>query len=184
VHPEVNASVDISGCKALWTLQVYEVKDENRQEYQFLVLSRTTSTIILQSRDEGTLQEVTNTTCFIVNEPTLNVATLQQQRRVLQITPSFIRLMDASRVLHETSAPPHTTFTASYVCDPYVMVALSDQTVWLLRLAEPESNSLISLTLSSQLEVTHFCLSLSLFECRDTHTNKQTNKQTSDYPFI
>eukprot|EP00897_Mesotaenium_endlicherianum_P010246 jgi/Mesen1/924/ME000117S00085 len=156
LRPDVITQVDLPGCSGAWTVyhrqeahqqqqqQGDEEEEEEEEEFHaYLILSLHSRTMVLETGE--TLGEVTEAVQFYVAGPTLAAANLFQRRRVVQVYAGGVRLLDGAAMTQELllgSGSGSVSVAAADICDPYVLLTLSDGSLRLLHAGMTDAGSM------------------------------------------
>jgi len=84
INPQIITSFELDGCLDVWTVFDDATKKSSRNDqHDFMLLSQRNSTLVLQTGQE--INEIENTG-FTVNQPTIFVGNLGQQRFIVQVS--------------------------------------------------------------------------------------------------
>ncbi|QDZ23267.1 subunit 1 of cleavage and polyadenylation specificity factor [Chloropicon primus] len=138
--------IDLADIKFLRTVYSEEgdaKKSQGSAYHAYLVLSTSESTMILETKEE--LELVTEKVNFVTEHPTICVGNLKARERIAQVYKKGVRIMVGTKVAQDISCkeilsstklegdPSDLEIKDACVCDPYVLVLLSNGTLGMLR---------------------------------------------------
>lgn len=140
IKPQVITSFGLSGCLDVWTVadEAKKVTDgENKGDgsvnHAFMVLTQQGNTVVLQTGQE--INEIENTG-FCNNLPTIFVGNVGNNRYIVQVTISSIRLLQGTRLLQNIPIDFGCELVSVSIADPYVCVQAENGQVTTLALRE------------------------------------------------
>lgn len=86
INPQIITSFELDGCLDVWTVfddATRKTSTARQEQHDFMLLSQRSSTLVLQTGQE--INEIENTG-FTVNQPTIYVGNLGQQRFIVQVS--------------------------------------------------------------------------------------------------
>eukprot|EP00741_Cyanophora_paradoxa_P007659 tig00001164_g7408.t1 len=131
VRPEVITSFEVPGSRAVWLLH-HSPGGPSKQPagaewdadwHSYMVISLEDATLVLSTGDE--LEEISDRVDFWTAGRTVECGSLLQRRRIVQVTPASLLLLDGTRLAQEVTIDGAEVAAAS-VADPYVMLLLKD----------------------------------------------------------
>ncbi|KAJ1967451.1 mRNA cleavage and polyadenylation factor subunit, partial [Dispira parvispora] len=152
IRPEIIASFDFPDYQHMWSVRVAPANpalstwgtgdslysgnnygpDVNELQDKYILISKSTSTIVLTVRDG--LEQVEDTDFYTQGE-TLKVASWDTYQRIVQVYPHGIRLLDGdAKLIHElpldleNASPPVRIQDCQILC-PYILLTLDDGTI-------------------------------------------------------
>ncbi|GFN92292.1 cleavage and polyadenylation specificity factor subunit 1, partial [Plakobranchus ocellatus] len=155
IRPQVVTTFSLVGCIDMWTVfSAPSPSDETTEEegegsteqetgpsseteisggHAFLVLSRRDSSMILQTGSE--INELDNSG-FSTQSSTVYVGNLGNNRYILQVSPSSMRLLQGIKQIQHIPVDLGSSLQSCSVCDPYVVVMGSEGQIMMFTLKE------------------------------------------------
>ncbi|KAI8038594.1 hypothetical protein M5D96_008502 [Drosophila gunungcola] len=134
INPQIITSFELDGCLDVWTVFDDATKKSSRHDqHDFMLLSQRNSTLVLQTGQE--INEIENTG-FTVNQPTIFVGNLGQQRFIVQITTRHVRLLQGTRLIQNVPIDVGSPVVQVSIADPYVCLRVLNGQVITLALRE------------------------------------------------
>nr|CAG4648139.1 EOG090X0AVX [Moina brachiata]SVE93186.1 EOG090X0AVX [Moina brachiata] len=157
VKPQVVTTSELPGVNEMFTVFASHGNEENLM-HSYLLLSRSDSTMILQTGQE--INEVDQSE-FIVMAPTILAANLGNNKLIVQVCPNAIRLLDAAASsVQEIELEADFCIASASCIDPYVAVLSTLGRVGLLKLVD-----------GSRLELTYPIPTMASFSFKNFLTN-------------
>ncbi|ALC41041.1 Cpsf160 [Drosophila busckii] len=136
INPQIITSFELEGCLDVWTVFDDATRKGSlakQEQHDFMLLSQKSSTLVLQTGQE--INEIENTG-FTVNQPTIYVGNLGQQRFIVQITTRHVRLLQGTRLIQNVPIDVGSPVVQVSVADPYVCLRVLNGQVITLALRE------------------------------------------------
>ncbi|XP_017069032.1 cleavage and polyadenylation specificity factor subunit 1 [Drosophila eugracilis] len=134
INPQIITSFELDGCLDVWTVFDDATKKSTRHDqHDFMLLSQKNSTLVLQTGQE--INEIENTG-FTVNQPTIYVGNLGQQRFIVQVTTRHVRLLQGTRLIQNVPIDVGSPVVQVSIADPYVCLRVLNGQVITLALRE------------------------------------------------
>eukprot|EP00099_Drosophila_melanogaster_P025688 NP_725397.1 cleavage and polyadenylation specificity factor 160, isoform B [Drosophila melanogaster] len=134
INPQIITSFELDGCLDVWTVFDDATKKSSRNDqHDFMLLSQRNSTLVLQTGQE--INEIENTG-FTVNQPTIFVGNLGQQRFIVQVTTRHVRLLQGTRLIQNVPIDVGSPVVQVSIADPYVCLRVLNGQVITLALRE------------------------------------------------
>ncbi|XP_022664949.1 cleavage and polyadenylation specificity factor subunit 1-like isoform X2 [Varroa destructor] len=138
IKPQVITTFELPGCADLWTVcsSTTRSADSDEGAHQFLILSRSDSTMILQTGQE--INELDHSG-FCTQSPTIFAGNLADGRYVIQVCPGSVRLLEGTRQLQQVPIDVGSPLVAASLADPHILVMSADGLVIHLTLRGDDS---------------------------------------------
>ncbi|XP_022229286.2 cleavage and polyadenylation specificity factor subunit 1 [Drosophila obscura] len=134
INPQIITSFELDGCLDVWTVFDDATKKTSRHDqHDFMLLSQRNSTLVLQTGQE--INEIENTG-FTVNQATIFVGNLGQQRFIVQVTTRHVRLLQGTRLIQNVPIDVGSPVVQVAIADPYVCLRMLNGQVITLALRE------------------------------------------------
>jgi cleavage and polyadenylation specificity factor subunit 1 len=132
VKPHVVTTFELPGHRDMFTLFEAPKQDGSLSGvHSYLLLSGDSGTMVLQTGEE--IAEL-GQSGFITDTATIGVGNVGDYRYNVQITVKSVVLLDGASRVHQMSMDSNETIVSSSICDPYIVVLLSNGTLQLLTL--------------------------------------------------
>lgn len=130
IKPQILTTFELPGCHDVWT--VFSETFQKSINHSFMILAQGTSTTVLQTGEE--INEVDNTG-FCVNQTTIHVGNIGNNRYIVQVLSRSIRLLQGLRLMQNIQIDSESPIVQVSICDPYVCAQTQSGTVitWALR---------------------------------------------------
>lgn len=140
IIPQIETSFKLPGCLDTWTVygpNYYSDKDSFTHKY--LILSQEDSTIVFQIDQE--INEL-DQSGFITQSATVFAGNLGQNKYILQVSATSVRLLDGTHELQHFPLDIGSPIVRTSMADPYSVLMTQSGTVILLRLKiDPQKGS-------------------------------------------
>ncbi|XP_060653356.1 cleavage and polyadenylation specificity factor subunit 1 [Drosophila nasuta] len=136
INPQIITSFELDGCLDVWTVfddATRKSTTARQEQHDFMLLSQRSSTLVLQTGQE--INEIENTG-FTVNQPTIYVGNLGQQRFIVQVTTRHVRLLQGTRLIQNVPIDVGSPVVQVSIADPYVCLRVLNGQVITLALRE------------------------------------------------
>ncbi|EDV98226.1 GH22991 [Drosophila grimshawi] len=136
INPQIITSFELEGCLDVWTVfddATRKATTARQDQHDFMLLSQRSSTLVLQTGQE--INEIENTG-FTVNQPTIYVGNLGQQRFIVQVTTRHVRLLQGTRLIQNVPIDVGSPVVQVSIADPYVCLRVLNGQVITLALRE------------------------------------------------
>ncbi|CAH1778692.1 unnamed protein product [Owenia fusiformis] len=127
-----------------WVVEVTDGSKSDDDSHAFLILSREDSTMILQTGQE--IMELENSG-FNTISPTIFAGNLGNNKYILQVSPSEVRLLQGAEEIHKVELEAGTQVKHCSIADPYTLLLTETGELVMLELREESSGSEVKLSL-------------------------------------
>ena len=151
IRPQIVTTFELPGCHDMWTV----VGGSESQSHAFLILSRTDSTMVLQTGEE--INEL-DQSGFNTQLPTVYTGNIGGNKYIIQICSNEARLLEESRQLQRLSLDFGSPLIHASPADPHIVALTADGQLVLLSL-DPSAGqlSVVKANLRSQSKMLTIC---------------------------
>lgn len=154
IRPQIVTTFTLPGCTNMWTVR------SGDEKHAFLILSQQDSSMILQTGQE--INEIDNTG-FATNGPTVYACNLGNNKYIVQVTPTTVRLLQGIQQLQFVPLDLGAQIVYASSADPYISMLTEDGQVITLMLRETRgSNAKLVISKST---LSNVCAPLFLQTC-------------------
>ena len=152
IRPQIVTGFSLPGCVDMWTVtSAYRPigAEESPEMHSFLLVSRSDSTLVLETGQE--IAEVDDTRGFSTIFSTVFASSLGKGRFILQVTSTSALLVDGQKEISSVSFGDNKTIVQASSADPYLVALASDGSVSLVELIEQEQGQPILTLIKCEL---------------------------------
>ena len=134
IRPQVVTTFELPGCNDIWTVKGESSSSSTggfQDGHSFLILSRSDSTMILQTGEE--INELDHSG-FFTHEPTVLTCNIGDQKYIAQVTRRQVRLLKGSELLQELELNLESNIIRASCADPYILLLTEEGQLVLLTL--------------------------------------------------
>ena len=152
IQPELVTEVEagtLPGLRGTWTVHRAAADADDAEDdeahHAYLVIALASATMVLETGEE--LKEVSEAVDLVSDATTLAAGNVWGRRRIAQAHPGGVRVCDGAKKTQDVAvgdlseSGDGVVVVAAQVCDPYVLLRLSDGTARLLRGAEVDARN-------------------------------------------
>lgn len=132
IRPQIVTTFTLPGCTNMWTVRCGDEK------HAFLILSQEDSSMVLQTGQE--INEIDNTG-FSTNGPTVYACNLGNNKYIVQVTPTTVRLLQGVTQLQFVPLDLGSLIVYASSADPYISMLTADGQVITLMLRETRGSN-------------------------------------------
>ena len=158
VRPQVVTTFNLPDCSRMWTVKSSQrSKGEDSSFHSFLILSKSDSTMILQTGKEiNELEE--NKSGFSSRTKTIFTGNVGQDRFIIQVTPSSVVLLEDVNQIQYLSIDHGSPIIQASSTDPFTVTLTKSGQVYQYQLTDDRLHASRPSLSSSRFRITNVCL--------------------------